>query len=261
MKMFIVLLFSAAFAMFNDQEMVNHINGLKTSWTAGLNEGSSVHGANHDQVKAMLGARKGGPKLPRKTIFEIDPQAVPDSFDSATNWPQCTSMKTIRDQSACGSCWAFGAVEAMTDRNCIFLNQNISLSAAGLAFCCTHVVMVVTEVILVLLGNIGSTLELLKKAAGHILSQVVITMFLTPKTHVHQMNIQAPHVLAHAFQAGLDHPGTLISTTELLLMLFLVKMILKPKSSKTGQWKLLLPFMKISCPTDLVFTITNLEVN
>lgn len=45
-------------------------------------------------------------------------------------------MKVIRDQSACGSCWSFGAVEAMSDRNCIFLNQNLSLSAAGLAFCC-----------------------------------------------------------------------------------------------------------------------------
>lgn len=31
-------------------------------------------------------------------------------------------MSTIRDQSACGSCWAFAAVEAMSDRACIKLN-------------------------------------------------------------------------------------------------------------------------------------------
>jgi cathepsin B len=136
MKFFCLLLLISFALAFNDQAMVDHINGLKTSWTAGLNRGSSIYGATKDQVKAMLGARKGGPKLPRKTIFEADPKAVPAAFDSATNWPQCATMKVIRDQSACGTCWAFGAVEAMSDRNCIFLNKNISLSSADLAFCC-----------------------------------------------------------------------------------------------------------------------------
>jgi len=115
--------------------MVQHINSLKTTWTAGLNQGSSIDGASNEQVKSFLGALKGGPKLPRKT-FPAN-TVVPDTFDSATNWPQCPSMKVIRDQSACGSCWAFGAVEAMTDRNCIHLNKpNLYLSSGDMAFCC-----------------------------------------------------------------------------------------------------------------------------
>jgi len=61
---------------------------------------------------------------------------LPDTFNSADNWPYCATMKVIRDQSACGSCWAFAAVEAMSDRMCIFLKENISLSSADLSFCC-----------------------------------------------------------------------------------------------------------------------------
>ena len=39
--------------------------------------------------------------------------AAPASFDARTQWPNCPSINFIRDQSACGSCWAFGAAEAL----------------------------------------------------------------------------------------------------------------------------------------------------
>jgi len=46
-------------------------------------------------------------------------------------------MYRIRDQSSCGSCWAFGAVEAMSDRYCIFMKlTNLSISAQDLNSCC-----------------------------------------------------------------------------------------------------------------------------
>jgi len=61
---------------------------------------------------------------------------LPTSFSAITQWPQCPSIAFIRDQSACGSCYAFAAVEAMSDRICINLNKNISLSAGDVAFCC-----------------------------------------------------------------------------------------------------------------------------
>jgi len=48
---------------------------------------------------------------------------IPDNFDSREAWPKCDSIKDIRDQANCGSCWAFGAVEAMSDRICIASNQ------------------------------------------------------------------------------------------------------------------------------------------
>jgi cathepsin B len=117
-------------------EMIHHINSLQTTWQAGDNKGSSIYGATNKEVKRMLGARKGGPELPLKTFPESVRAAAPASFDSASNWPQCATMKVIRDQSACGSCWAFGAVEAMSDRECVHNNRNISLSSGNMAFCC-----------------------------------------------------------------------------------------------------------------------------
>ena len=45
---------------------------------------------------------------------------VPAAFDAREQWgAQCPSLGTVRDQGLCGSCWAFGAVEALADRLCI----------------------------------------------------------------------------------------------------------------------------------------------
>jgi len=131
-----IALVSCRERVFSRQKMIDHINNQKTTWKAGPNKGSSIYGATNQEVKRYLGALKGGPKLARKTYSAEVHAQVPDSFDSATNWPQCATMKDIRDQSACGSCWAFGAVEAMSDRICIFLNRNVSLSSGDMAFCC-----------------------------------------------------------------------------------------------------------------------------
>jgi cathepsin B len=42
---------------------------------------------------------------------------LPTNFDGRTKWGSC--VHGILNQARCGSCWAFGASEALSDRFCI----------------------------------------------------------------------------------------------------------------------------------------------
>jgi len=62
-------------------------------------------------------------------------RAVPDSFDARQQWPQCDTIKAIRDQGRCGSCWAFGAAESFGDRYCIATGHSMTFSPQHLVDC------------------------------------------------------------------------------------------------------------------------------
>jgi cathepsin B len=116
--------------------MIRKINNQQPGWTAGHNKRFDGHTLG--QVKSLLGVKKNHIVLPRKASPKTR-VALPDNFDARTQWPSCPSLREVRDQSDCGSCWAFGAVEAMTDRICIASNAtvNIHLSAEDMTACCT----------------------------------------------------------------------------------------------------------------------------
>jgi len=66
---------------------------------------------------------------------------IPESFDVRTNWPECAAITgRVRDQSNCGSCWAFGSTEAFNDRHCIATGDATTVfSAQDTNSCCSGI--------------------------------------------------------------------------------------------------------------------------
>jgi len=122
----------------SDEEIfsANSQNGM--TWVAGRN--TIFEGATLRDAKVLMGTLQNTDQssfLPYKAQEKI--VELPSDFDWRTDprATKCPSLKEIRDQANCGSCWAFGSVEAMTDRICIASKgqEQTHLSAQDVASC------------------------------------------------------------------------------------------------------------------------------
>lgn len=98
-----------------DDAMIAEINSANGGWRAIRNP--MFEGMTLAQAKMLL-------HLDPNQIFENHPSpavfrapSVPTEFDWRKQDSTC--VHPIRDQGQCGSCWAFGATESLTDRFCI----------------------------------------------------------------------------------------------------------------------------------------------
>jgi cathepsin B len=112
------------------------------SWEAGHNP--HFHGWTTRRVKNLMGSWLSDEAVAetRKTEKDFPAELLAD-MPEAFDWREklgdkCPSIAEVRDQSDCGSCWAFGSVEAMTDRICIQSGGKVNhhLSAQDLTSCC-----------------------------------------------------------------------------------------------------------------------------
>ncbi|XP_061714221.1 cathepsin B-like [Cydia pomonella] len=117
-------------------EFISLINSKQSTWKAGRNFPLDT---SLTYIKGLMGLLKSSSvsKLPVQIHEDGLIANLPENFDSREKWPSCPSLNEIRDQGSCGSCWAMGATEVMTDRVCIYSNgtKHFEFSAQDLTSC------------------------------------------------------------------------------------------------------------------------------
>lgn len=144
MKYFVAVVLASIFAATLadsplSQQFIDETNSKAKTWKAGPNFHPDT---SIEYIRGLMGVHPDSVRfrLPPKREFDFQFQGddVPTEFDARKQWPDCPTIDEIRDQGSCGSCWAFGAVEAMSDRYCIHSNseKHFRFSADDLVSCC-----------------------------------------------------------------------------------------------------------------------------
>jgi len=119
-----------------DHNLIREINSKQDSWKAGINE--YFTNWTVARVKTLMGYKPRAERLkfPIRS-HNLEEFQIPTQFNSADKWPTCKTIGTIYNQADCGSCWAFGCVEAVSDRFCIHskTRQPIALSFSDETCC------------------------------------------------------------------------------------------------------------------------------
>lgn len=101
----ILLFFSYVTAYENSDNFISDINRKQMFWKAGRNFHKDISISN---IRGLLGTKT----LPQDVLrripvvkHDVKDGEIPESFDARLKWSQCKTIKEVKDQSSCASCW------------------------------------------------------------------------------------------------------------------------------------------------------------
>ncbi|KAJ8941026.1 hypothetical protein NQ318_004183 [Aromia moschata] len=84
-------------------EFINQINRRQSTWKAGRNFAEDL---DMSYIRRLMGVLPNHQNFMPPTIeYKLEGVYLPTEFDSRLEWSQCPTIREIRDQGSCGSCW------------------------------------------------------------------------------------------------------------------------------------------------------------
>eukprot|EP00811_Abedinium_folium_P000647 NODE_10593_length_1341_cov_5.317957.p1 GENE.NODE_10593_length_1341_cov_5.317957~~NODE_10593_length_1341_cov_5.317957.p1 ORF type:complete len:400 (+),score=42.83 NODE_10593_length_1341_cov_5.317957:93-1202(+) len=117
------------------KEIVDSVNQENCGWTAVAPEKNPLAKHTIEELRGMMGLLNYGDRPVAVAGAASKVGSIPEAFDARHTWPSCQSL--VRDQANCGSCWAFGAAETLTDNLCVLGISAPVLSPQDLVSCDT----------------------------------------------------------------------------------------------------------------------------
>lgn len=108
-------------------EMTANISQRTNAWVPHSPESNPLSGKTKEELLAMVGTYVPAPRFDAETDAYSPLNALPTNYDPRADPSRSGCIHPIRDQQQCGSCWAFGSTEALSDRFCM-AGKNVILS-------------------------------------------------------------------------------------------------------------------------------------
>ncbi|XP_068141640.1 cathepsin B-like [Drosophila tropicalis] len=130
-------------AHFLSNAFLEKVRKKARTWNLGHNFHESI---SEQYLRGLMGVHVDSYKFPlpdkREVLGDSDDEIsiadLPAEFDARLKWSTCPTVREVREQGSCGSCWAIAPASVMSDRICIHSRGvlNFRLSGADMLACC-----------------------------------------------------------------------------------------------------------------------------